>query len=181
VKKKIKKTTSNQRIDVAPAGGEIATLGYYTSPVQKIVRAWRGKVSEALIEQYFCEVASPIRFREQFQTVRIFEQHHWQLVGELTAAIAKVLTDKTKIDYWLLTLPISVATSGKFPIWEDVREQIRINGGGKFEAGTIAKHALRLRLVTPPKIAADYLATRPTTSPSYRAMVRFSAKTKRRR
>jgi hypothetical protein len=52
--------TFNRRIDIAPEGGDLAKLGFYTSPVQKIIRKWHGKIDAETLENYFRRVAMPV-------------------------------------------------------------------------------------------------------------------------
>jgi hypothetical protein len=157
----------NRRIDVAPEGGTLAKLGFYTRQVQAVVRKWDGKVPREMLEDYFRVVAMPVvTFGSCNATLhfRFVIREHWQLVFQLGEAISKVVNDDRNIDKWLLTQPISVATNGKWDSWDSLAEFIGKRVGQARSKGftdTVKARAKRLRLLTPSDVAADFLATWP--------------------
>src|SRR6186713_3258130 len=97
--------TVTRRIDVAPEGGVLAMLGFYTRQVQSVVRRWEGKVRRDMLEDYFCVVAMPVRDGTNFDITLHFRFvicEHWPLVFQLGNAIADVMQDDKSIDKWLL-------------------------------------------------------------------------------
>jgi hypothetical protein len=160
----------NRRVDVAPEGGTLAKLGFYTRQVQVVVRRWDGKVERELMENYFRVVAMPVTCEKLFDITLHFPVvilEHWPLVFELGKAIADVMADDRNIDKWLLKLPISVATNGEWESWDSLAEFIGKRVGqsrSKGFTGTLKARAKRLRLLTAPDVAADYLTTRPFNS-----------------
>lgn len=173
-KTRTKKLTSNQRIDVAPEGGALARLGFYASPVQKVVYRWRDRLRAEWLEGYFAEIATAVSCKNHRMELKVAVPSHWLCVAELFAAVTKVFSDKTKPAYWLLTLPICVSTDGDFDKWPAVRQTIIENGGTKFSTEVLSQAAKRLKLLTPPKMARDFLATRPSFLPQ----VKLAAMTK---
>lgn len=167
MKKAKSQKTINRRIDVAPEGGSLARYGFYTKQVQTIVRKWKGKVEPAMLEEYFIVVAKAVKFNQVLNVnlhFRVISPEHWPLVFELGKAISEVLCDDTKIDKWLLTLPISVATNGQWDSWDSIAEFIGKRVGQSRSVGfanTVKQHAKRLRLLTPPDIANDFLKSWP--------------------
>ena len=167
MKKKEFPQTVNRRIDVAPEGGTLAKLGFYTRQVQTVVRKWDGKVPRELLEDYFRVVAMPVvTFGTCDATLkfRFVIREHWPLVFELGTAISKVVNDDGNIDKWLLTQPISVATNGKWDSWDSLAEFIGKRVGQSRSQGftnTVKARAKRLRLLTPPDEAADFLESWP--------------------
>jgi hypothetical protein len=157
----------NRRVDVAPEGGTLAKLGFYTRQVQAIVRKWEGKVPRDMLEDYFRVVAMPVvTYRSCNATLhfRFVIPEHWPLVFQLGKAIADVMADDRNIDKWLLTLPISVASNGKWESWDSLAEDIGKRVGQSRSTGFTDKvkvRAKRLRLLTPPDEAADFLSSWP--------------------
>jgi len=165
IKRKPQKSI-NRRVDVAPEGGTLAKLGFYTRQVQSVVIKWDGKVPREMLEDYFRVVAMPVMFGSCNATLhfRFVIREHWQLVFQLGEAISKVVTDDRNIDKWLLTLPISVATNGKWDSWDSLAEFIGNRVGQGRSTGftnTVKQRYKRLRLATPPDIAADFLSSWP--------------------
>ena len=154
----------NRRIDVAPEGGVLARLGFYTSPVQKVVRKWQGKVDAETLENYFKRVAMPVVLNNTSLKIEFVRPHHWQLIWELGAAITKVMGDDMNLDKWLLRLPISVARDHEWESWDEIA--VKIGGLAKRKepslSGTLKTRAKRLKLLTPAELASDYLSVTKT-------------------
>lgn len=141
-------------------------LGFYTKQVQSVVRRWDGKVRRDMLEDYFRVVAMPVRNGTNFDITLHFRfviREHWPLVFQLGNAIADVMQDDKNIDKWLLKEPWSVATNGEWESWDSIAEFIgkRIGHSGvdavKF-SNQVKQRAKRLRILTPPHMAADFLA-----------------------
>ena len=159
--------TISRRVDVAPEGGHLAKLGFYTKQVQFVVRRWDGKVRQDLLEDYFRGVAMPLVSGGSMFDVtlhfRVVIREHWPLVFELGHAISQVVTDSKNIDKWLLTEPWSVATNGEWDSWDSIAEFIgkRIGHSGSDAtrfSNKVKQRAKRLKLLTPPGLAAEFLA-----------------------
>jgi hypothetical protein len=169
MKKRKPQKSINRRVSVAPEGGLLAELGFFTRQVQVVVRKWEGKVSRELLEDYFTVVARAVVFetRNNFDVqlhFRFVIREYWPLVFELGLAISKVVNDDENIDRWLLMQPISVAKNGKWDSWDSLAEFIgKRVGQAKSQgfANTVKARAKRLRILTPPDVAADFMATWP--------------------
>lgn len=148
---------SNARIDVAPIGGMKATLGFYAEPVQYVLKKWAGKnLRPEWIEDIFIRVAMPVRFRESEMKVTIPYHQLWKFVADLMMAVTELYTDRSKPAYWLLSLPNSVATNGKYPSFEDIRDEVIKNSGPAFTTGQLRTAYSRLKLATPKELANEF-------------------------
>jgi len=165
-REKLPKTIS-RRVAVAPEGGTLAELGFYTRQVQTVVRKWDDKVRGDMLEDYFRVVAMPIVFSGSTFDItlhfRFVIREHWPLVFELGHAISKVVLDDKSIDKWLLTQPWSVATNGEWPSWDSIAEFIgkRIGHSGSIAvkfSNQVKQRAKRLRIITPAHMSAEFLA-----------------------
>jgi len=120
-----------------------------------------------MLEDYFRVVAMPVTCGKVFDITfhfRFVIPEHWPLVFQLGKAISEVVTDDRNIDKWLLTQPISVASNGKWESWDLLAEFIGKRVGQPRAQGftdTVKARAKRLRLLTPPDVAAEFLATWP--------------------
>ena len=165
---KIKRFTNrkaiNRRVDVAPEGGDLAKLGFYTSRVQKVVRKWYGRVDSETIQHYFRRVALPIVVDKQSLEIEFVWPHHCLVIWELGEAITKVMQDNKSLDKWLLKLPLSVATNGRWDSWDEVALQIGrlTNRKEPSLAATLKVRAKRLKLLTPATLADEYLCVTKT-------------------
>jgi len=156
------KPGNQRRTDVAPEGGEIARLGYYAKPVQKIVKRWLAQgVREEWIEDVFVAVATPIRFRNHKTEIHVAHPGLWPMAWELGQAIHAVLSDKTSADYWLLTMRTGTMQNGMSVSDREIAEAATAATGKLFNEATIRKGSQRLRLNTPESIAKDYRKARP--------------------
>jgi len=164
MKKRKRQKSINRRIDVAPEGGDLATLGFYTGKVQTVVRRWKGEVEPKLLEDYFRAVARPVISGTKNIHFSFVIPQHWPLVFQLGEAIAKVVNDDGSIDKWLLTTSHSVAVNGQWDSWDAIAEFIGKRVGqsrSKGFAGTVKARAKRLRLLTPGDLSADFFASWP--------------------
>jgi len=122
----------------------VAECGWYTTPVQHVVKRWRGRVREDLLQGYFMDVAFALR--ERSHSFNVVERSHWPAVFELGLALDKVLCDRSKPAYWLLTLPINVAVNMELEPWGELSARIVKNGGPHFDPRTLRKTAERLKI-----------------------------------
>jgi hypothetical protein len=95
----------------------LANLGFYTSPVQKVVRKRHGEIDAETIENYFRRVAMPVIHDKTSLEIGFVWPHHWPVIWELGIAITKVMQNDKSLDKWLLKLPLSVATNGNGFHW----------------------------------------------------------------
>ena len=148
----------NRRVDVAPEGGVLAKLGFYTAPVQKVVRKWRGKIDAESLENHFRRIAMTVVLDKTSLEIKFIWPHHWQLIWELGEAISKVMRDAKSLDKWLLKLPISVATNGKWDSWDEIALKIGklTNRNEASLSATLKTRAKRLKLLTPVELASEY-------------------------
>jgi hypothetical protein len=151
--------TFNRRIDVAPEGGVLAKLGFYTSPVQKVVRKWRGKIDAETLENYFRRVAMSVIHDKTSLEIGFVWPHHWPVIWELGTAVTKVMQDDKSLDKWLLKLPLSVATNGKWDSWNEIAVQIgRLTNRKEASlSATLKTRAKRLKLLTPAALASEFM------------------------
>ena len=169
MKKQKSPKTVNRRVDVAPEGGLLAMRGFYTRQVQAVVRKWEGKVTPGVLEDNFPTIARTVMDGRLFNPVIEFRgiicRRDWRPIFELGIAIAKVIYDDSSIDKWLLTQPISVASGNRgWPSWDSIAEFIGKRVGQSRSVGftnTVKQHAKRLRLLTPPDIAANFWGSYP--------------------
>ena len=168
MKKQESPKTLNCRVDVAPAGGVLAMRGFYTRQVQAVVRKWAGKVTPGVLEDNFPTIASTVMdgrfYNPKIEFHGIICRRDWPAIFELGIAIAKVVHDETSIDKWLLTMPTSVATNGKWDSWDSIAECIGKRVGQSHSVGftnTVKQRAKRLRLLTPSDIGNDFLNSWP--------------------
>lgn len=157
VLQKAARQNSNARIDVAPVGGIKATLGFYSSEVQDVLKKWEGsKLRSEWIEDVFMRVAKPIRFRKSEMEIKIPYYQLWRFAADLMVAVTNVFTNKTRPEYWLLSLSISVAQNGKYPSFDEIRETVIKNAGPAFSTAQLRTAYSRLKLATPKDIASGF-------------------------
>jgi hypothetical protein len=133
------------RIGNQPSGGTVAQLGFYSSPVQKVVKRWLPFFRVETVEDFFRPIALTI-LHNRACNMAIKNSLELALVNELITAFTKVCNKRDKPDYWLLKLPLSVQTNWKFDGWKDVSRQIERSGGPDFLPATLAQQAKSLRL-----------------------------------
>lgn len=148
----------SRRIDVSPEGGWIARYGFYSRPVQAVVRKWSSNVSRGRIEHYFATIAETMLHRHKPMALAFgyVGPNDWGCVFELGQALDDVLQDKSKAESWLIRIPIQVATNGAQAEWHELAALIRGKGGPQFKANTITQTARRLRMLTPKSIQESY-------------------------
>ena len=115
------KRINNRRVGAAPIGGFLATLGFYATDIQKVVERWKGKVPVEIIEDTFTQCA--MAFHSKELRVQARTPLHWPMIADLFSATTRIYTDRTKVEYWLLTLPdVSCAStshhSPETPAWK---------------------------------------------------------------
>jgi len=168
MKKQKSPKTVNRRVDIAPEGGLLAMCGFYTRQVQAVVRRWEGKVTPGVLEDNLPTVFRTVKDGRLYNPVIEFHgiicRTDWKAIFELGIAIAKVIHDDSNIDKWLLTQPISVASCGGWESWDSIAEFIGKRVDQPRSVGftnTVKQRAKRLRLLTPPDIAANFWKSYP--------------------
>lgn len=142
----------SKRVSDAPAGGALAYLGLFTAPIQKVMAKWRERISEGLAEQYFFAVAMAVVSRQTaLKLPPCVPVEHWRAVWELGMAISEVCEDASKPTSWLLRLSsfLHARVNGSVPSWEQVRKEIKRQGGPVFSIASIKNAAKRMRILTP--------------------------------
>lgn len=161
---KTRKGNGNARVDVSPSGGLIARFGFYLTPVQTTFKKWRAALGEATARECFIQAASGLPSHRQISLSRL-PRAQWQCSLELGAALASVVCDRTKVESWLLQMPIQVATGKGDSIYFDsiksITEKIAARGGRNkngepFSAAVVSKALSRLRLTTPAEKAKSF-------------------------
>ena len=134
----------NRRTVFSEKRTTVAECGWYTTPVQHVVKRWRGRVREDLLQGYFFDVAFALRDRSH--EFNVVERSHWPAVFEFGLALDKVLCDRERPAYWLLTLPVNVATNSELEPWGELSARIVRYGGPNFTPDTLRKTAERLKI-----------------------------------
>lgn len=160
-RQKLPRPNNNARVHIAPVGGLLAEFGFFSTPVQKVMKKWLKVISQDILEDYFNLVALPVIRSQMWGSSEIRGQiknrDHWQAVFELGSAIASIMAHKDKPEYWLLTMPqISVASGFEFEGWQKISERISCGGGPRFEPSTLAKTYSRLQMNTAERQAAAW-------------------------
>jgi len=145
--------TGNGNARVSVIGDVLALNGYYTAPVQKVVSKWSGEIAERQLKGYFMAVAATARCRASYANIVAIPYQHWPAVFELGLAAWSIHNDKNKLPYWLLTLPIHIASNDRLPDYEDIAGMIQKQSPKRFTAASIQKCLERMRLITPKKLA----------------------------
>ncbi len=133
----------------------LAGLGYWATPVQKVVKRWRSKIGErvfdSVIQSYMIAgVHSVVSFNSQINVEAIYT--HKRFVLELLLALDDVWNDKNSMDGWILNLGYSGDSSdyeNDIPVprsYKRIQELINQKGGPHFEEKAISKRAERLHL-----------------------------------
>lgn len=150
--------TSNRRVML---GGThwLALVGYFASPVQRVVRRWSREVHREQIEQYFAEIGKVVVFQCRDLQLTVRAPSHWECVWDLASAINTVMSRRGHTDYWLLKMS-NTATNDEWPKWSKVAWQIEAAGGPRFTTAALAQASKRLRLSSPPELVREYLRWR---------------------
>jgi hypothetical protein len=158
-RKQKKQLRSNKRVGIVHGiDGGLAQAGYWTPQVQRVVKAWQGRMSEKFIREYFLPIATTAMWNTNDLSLHVHARAHWPLVWKLTAAVEKVRNlPKSHPHHWLLRLPIHVATNGEHDLWKEIGWQIKQRGGSSFSPEVLRQAAKRLRLVAPAKLSLGYL------------------------
>lgn len=149
------KGNSNARTPVAPVGGALAHLGFYTAPVKAVVAKWQPTLGAAMVKRYFTPLAMAVVFRNNHVELPFVGHQHWQAVFELGAAIASVMNDTSKPQAWLLSLA-DCATNGRYKSWQEIRDDIAKQGGPTFTTEQLAQADKRMGLATPREMAKAF-------------------------
>lgn len=149
------KANPHARISVAPAGGILALHGYYTNEVQDVVKRWKDRAPEWLIERIAADVGTALAHTTGSVDVHVEHAYLLPLAFELGTALVKARSQDT-LDGWLLRLPIHIATNGAWPSSTQIAELIVQAGGKLYTKAAIEKALQRLRLVTPRELAKDF-------------------------
>ena len=156
----MKRATVNRRIGVVNGiDGGLAQLGYFTPQVQRVVKKWKGRALEAFIKEYYFRAARAAWWKTNAVELKVYTRAHWPLVWELTAAVERVrLLPKTHPAYWLLRMPINVASNDRvrsiteYAPWGTIAIQIKQSGGPLFDERVLRQSAKRLGLIAPAKV-----------------------------
>jgi hypothetical protein len=133
----------------------LAGLGYWATPVQKVVKRWRKKlgerVFESVIESYMISGVYSMTSFDAHINVDAFGTHK-RFVLELLLALDDVWNDKGSLDGWILKLGYSGDSrdyENDVPIprsYKRIQELIFQQSGLIFEEKAISKRAERLHL-----------------------------------
>jgi len=133
----------------------LAGLGYWATPVQKVIKRWHEKtgerVFEAEIESYMIACVYSVTVFDAPISVTALGAHK-RLVLELLLALDDVWNDKNSLDGWILNLGYSGDGSdyeNGIPVlrsYKRIQELIMQRGGPRFEEKAISKRAERLHL-----------------------------------
>lgn len=143
-KRKPTQTRVNRRTVFSEKRTILAEYGWYTTPVQHVVKRSRGKVREDLLQKYFMDVA--VALRDRSRNVSVAACSHWPVVFELGLALNKVLSDHERPASWLLRLPVNIATNGELEPWGELSQRIVQSGGPEFTQDTLRKTAERMKI-----------------------------------
>jgi DnaJ domain len=159
-----RKGNGNARVDVSPKGGLIARFGFYLSPVKKVFKKWQRTLGEDRTRDIFIAAADGILHHRQV-SLALLPRTQGQCALEFKAALASVVCDRTKMESWLIRLPIQVAAGENgFTRWdsiETIAAKIAAGGGRnkkgeKFSTASIRKALDRLQLTTPKEKAKSF-------------------------
>jgi hypothetical protein len=147
---------NNARVAMGfPKGGQLARLGYFTTPVKKIVAKWRDEIGEETLKQYFVIVAKPLFSGVHLLANREKPPRHWQAIYELGATIAALYNDNTSVESWLLKQP-AILVGKPTTSWAETIDNIENRRGPRFTANQLALASKRMLLNTPDDVAATF-------------------------
>jgi len=157
ITKRIKLARTNKR-DVVIYGieGALAAYGYFTPQVQRVIKRWRGRIPQWLIDHYFSRVSAAALWRERKLDLQVDPGGtHWPFIWELAAAVEMVRSiPNTHPTHWLLRLSsVHRLKNGAPDLWKEIGWEIKQKGGPGFSAFTLRQAAKRLHLVSPPGAA----------------------------
>ena len=125
----------------------LATVGYYASPVQKVVKRWANEIGS-----HWCEHYAPSAYLSTMPghskiEIQLEAEGHRGCVLELLSAMHKVQTEREKPTPWLLDLSTGGESADYTPYsFADIQKKIVQRGGPKFAQNTLAQAAWALRL-----------------------------------
>ena len=144
---------NNERIALFPKGGHLAILGFYSTPVQKTVAKWRGKIDEDVLKHYFGIVAMPLHYPGiHLHANNEKPRYHWRAIYELGTAIGSLLDNPNSPEAWLLNQPHLVIGKPSTS-WNETIENIVKQGGRRFTENQLKQAAKKMQLLTPPEVA----------------------------
>jgi len=148
-----RKGNNNERIALFPKGGHLATLGYYSTPVQKIVTKWRGQIAEDVLKHYFGIVAMPLHYPGiHLHANNEKPRYHWRAIYELGTAIGSLLDNPHSPEAWLLNQP-QLVIGKPSTSWNETIQNIVKQGGRRFTENQLKQAAKKMKLLTPPEVA----------------------------
>lgn len=152
-KKEKIRINNNGRVTAFPRGGALAILGYFTTPVKKVVAKWRKEIPEETLAAYFHLVAKPISHPGLDLLIKKGKPgRHWQAIHEIGATISELYNDNQSVESWLLKQ--SNITIGKpTTSWTETIEYIVKQGGPRFTVNQLAQASRRMLLNTEPQKA----------------------------
>jgi hypothetical protein len=158
-KEKIR-TNNNGRVALAfPQGGALAILGYFTTPVKKVVAKWREEIPEETLSAYFSAVAKPISHPGLDLLIKNGKTaRHWQAIHELGATISALYNDDQSVEAWLLKQS-GIAVGKPTTSWSETIEYIVAQGGPRFTMNQLAQASRRMLLNTEPQKAKVFKQT----------------------
>ena len=136
----------------------LASCGYWSTPVQHVVREWSKKIGEDICERYIVSCwfafAYPAMYGRccDISQVRIECAEHEQYVFDLLSAYRELFHAKDKPAIWLLKWANSGGYDGNVPVpysYEQLRHFIKMQSGPNFTESDLAQTNKRLRLYAP--------------------------------
>ena len=153
--KATEKRKGNGNARVAVPKDNLAPIGFYAAPVQKVINKWRGEIGNEWLEHFFIKAAHAAIFNyHDFGSLRILYRRQLKAFFELGAAIVEVCERKDRPDAWLIGG--ETMTNHRFDSWDEVRARIVKQGGKTFTTGQLAAAAKRLRLSPSKDMAKEF-------------------------
>jgi hypothetical protein len=146
-KKKVVKSPPKRRL--LPTN-QLALLGYWSSPVQKVVRKWRNAIGEDWCQHYMPQCAYSVLLTTQRIDVLLVAEGHFDYVLGILAALHRLTLDNENPDKWLLELA-GIGEGEWTPqcygrSFGRLQKIIINRGGPKFSENCLAARAKRLHL-----------------------------------
>jgi hypothetical protein len=130
------------------ATNELATSGYWASPVQKVVKKWAPKIGIHCCQQYVDACSISTFPGHDHIDVQLECDGHINYVIELLGAMRKVWSELDKPVAWLLHLTTGgdCTTEYRALSFVEIQERIIRQGGPKFSTNALAVAANKLKL-----------------------------------
>lgn len=133
----------------------LAPLGFYAAPVQKVVSKWRDEIGEQWIEHYFMKAAHAAIYRTpDFGSLAILTRRQLAAFYAIGTAILEVCEDKSKPAAWILGGECEI--NGRAASLSEIRAKIIRQGGKAFSEKSLATAFHRLKLTPTKEQAEDY-------------------------